>query len=298
MSDKISQLFQGAQGAAGDEKPEAGTRTGVTEEIGTGEPSDAFRGQFLTGDTLDGEKALKSAWDTKRALTTAQQRLAELEKAAPAIPATVDGYYEALDKAKLSELAPKVYQADVEADEASLKQMFESARQSGMGVKQAQAFVEAHYQRLNDGAPERDTRSDEERSMAAREAAMAAHPNGKLIAGDVQAWLEQRHTSTPFTDGEIGAIGRMMETSDGLALLWRLSRQGGAAPPDLAGSTAGPVDAEEERREITRQLGTLDPEEWEKNKDAIIARYNRLPNTTRPWLQTGAAPLGSITVVP
>ena len=298
MSDKIEALFGGAQASAGDAKPEAGTRTGVEGEIGTGAPSDAFRAQFMAGDAIDGEKVLKSAWDTKRALTSAQQRLAELEKAEPAAPGTVDGYYEALDKAKLSELAPRVYQADQEADEASLRQIFESARLSGMGVKQAQAFVEAHYQRLNEGAPERDTRSEEERSMAAREAAMSAHPNGKLIAGDVQAWLQQRHSAAPFSDGEIGAIGKMMETSDGLALLWRLSRQGAGAPADLSEHGGAAIDPAEERREVMRQLATPDDAEWNANKESIISRYNRLNDRDRPWLNLGGAPLGSVTVVP
>ena len=301
MSDAIAGLFKGAQGsqeASGDAKPPEGGRTGVEEEIGSGAPSEAFRQQFMSGAAIDGEKALKSAWDTKRALTTAQQRLAELDKGAPAVPATVDGYYEALDKAKLSELAPKVYREDVEGEEAALRAIFESARQSGMGVKQAQAFVEAHYQRLNEGAPERDTRSEEERSMAARQTAMDAHPNGKLIAGDVQSWLEQRHAAAPFSEGEIKEIGRMMETSDGLSVLWRMSRQGAGAPADLSEHGKGATDPGEERQEVMRQLGTQDHEEWAKNKDSIIARYQKLQDSERPWFNTGAAPLGAITVVP
>ena len=275
VSDDISKLFGGGQPE--DKTPEGAPGSAKAPESKSADklsaPSEEFLASFRGEDgTIDVNKLAKSAWDTRRSYTTTSQRLAEIEKAAQeGVPETADGYLVDLDKEKLKQLAPKAYPGG-DADEDVLKRLFVAAQKTGMKKDAAHSFVAEFYQQLDEVLPEPDTSTEQSR----REAAIAAHPNGKLIAGDVQAWLEQKHQAEPFQAKELEAIGNLMERPEGLSVLWRLSRQGNAAPADLSRGTRVVTDPETERREVMKELGNLDPEAWRQNKDAIIARYNRL----------------------
>lgn len=265
----IDALFDGAPAP-----DETATRPEDTRPPEGDGPSEEFLKTLHGADgAIDGAKAAKMAWDNKRAFAQQAARLAELEKAREPAPDSVEGYLRDFDRAALKEKAPRAFLGN-EADEEALKRAFEAARANGMSVKQAQGFVADYYGRLNELLPEPDTRPAAERSKAAREAAQREHPNGTLIAGDVQAWLSRRHATEAFSEKELGVIGGMLETPEGLGLLWRLSRQGRAAPADLGGHRAI-SDPDEERRKTFEALGTLDQAEWNRNKDAIIARYKR-----------------------
>ena len=210
------------------------TATQPEQEPAKDGPSEEFLKTLQGADgAIDAEKAARMAWDNKRAFSTQAARLAELEKGREPVPETADAYWHEFDRDGLKEKAPRAYTGS-EADDDALKRMFEAARASGMSVKQAQGFAGEYYGRLNELLPEVDTRPEADRAKAAREAAKAAHPNGTLIAGDVQAWLSQRHGAEAFSEKELGVVGKMLEAPEGLGLLWRLSRQGRSAPADLS----------------------------------------------------------------
>ena len=258
-------------------------------------PSEEFIKRYHDAEgKIDGAKAVQSLWDTKRAHTTATQRLAELEKAAKeGVPAEAAAYLDDEWKTAFRSVAPKGY-AGSEDDDKALLALFEAAREGGVPVEQARSMVQKLYAAREADLPERDDRPEAEKAAERRQKAQAASPNGKIMANDVEAWLTARHKAQPFPEAELARLGELVESADGLSLLWRLSRQGTAAPADLTHAPSPPaMDLAKERAEVERLLGTQDQDEWNKNRDQILARYDRLKKaeasgavgaTQRPWL--------------
>ena len=257
-------------------------------------PSEDFVKRFHDAEgKIDGAKAVQSLWDTKRAHTTATQRLAELEKAAKAeVPAEAGGYIDDDWRTAFKSVAPKGY-AGTEDEEKALLALFEAAREGGVPVEQARSMVQKLYAAREEGLPDRDDRPEAEKAADRRRKAQAGFPNGKIMASDVEAWLMSRHKAQPFPEAELARIGELVESADGLSLLWRLSRQGTAAPADLTHAASPPaMDLAKERAEVERLLGTQDQAEWNKIRDETLARYERLKkaeaasgvNVSRPWV--------------
>ena len=97
--------------------------------------------------------------------------------------------------------------------------------------------------------------------------------NGGTMVREVQTWLETRAAVSPFSDDEMRVLESMTRSGPALSILWRLSRSGGSAAPPNAGDTAVPVrDEAKEKAAARKSLGVSD-DEWNRNKDAIIARY-------------------------
>ena len=271
-------------------KPEA-----PASETESTAPSEDFVKRYHDAEgKIDGMKAVQSAWDTKRAHTTATQRLAELEKAAKeGVPSDVAGYVDDEWKTAFKDVAPKGYGGSEEDDKA-LQALFQAALEAEVPVEKARSMVQKLYVAREADLPERDDRPEAEKAADRRRKAQAASPNGKIMANDVEAWLTARHKAQPFPEAELTRLGQLVESADGLSLLWRLSRQGTAAPADLTHAASPPaMDLTKERAEVEKLLGTQDQDEWNKNRDQILARYERLKKaeaasvpggTARPWL--------------
>ena len=260
MSD-IASLFGNAGETAEDKTSQTGEvldKPVDVVEAGSGKPDEAFYARFHNDEgNVDVDKVMQALYDTRRAHTTSSSRLAELEKKQKqSVPDTANEYLELVDKDALAKIAPKGY-AKTEDDDKVLLELFDAARHAGIGVDAARNLVSRYYEGREAHLPDRDNRPEDQRKADARAKAVAEHPNGHMVANDVQAWLEKRHATNAFSEGELKQLGNMLESTDGLSLLWRLSRQATTAPADLngAGSMSAGFDWDEERREVMKLLG-------------------------------------------
>lgn len=285
-SEEISSLFGKGGGEA------KGGDTGSSTEQTS--PSEDFVKRYHGDDgKVDVNKAIQSLWDTKRAHTTATQRLAELEKAAKGeVPESAGAYVDDDWKTAFKQIAPKGY-TGTEDDDKSLLMVFEAAREAGIGVEAARSMAQKWYAAREADLPERDDRPEAEKAAERRTKAQAASPNGKIMSNDVEAWLTARHKAQPFKESELAMLGTVLESADGLSLLWRLSRQGTPAPADLTGVSSPPaMDLAKERAEVEKLLGTQDQTKWNEIRDETLARYERLKKAEaatgkrvdRPWV--------------
>ena len=226
MNDAIAGMF-GKGGADG--APAADTA-----------PSDDFRARYLgTDGKLDADKLLQSAWDTRRAHTTATQRVADLEKAAQTpIPATTEEYLAGVDQARMKELFPKVFTGD-DASIAALSQVLDAARVAQIPPERAQAFTAELYKSREAAMPTPDTSTAAERRTKLE---TELGPNGSAILNDAEQVLRQRHQAQAFSDAELAALAPVLQSKDGVTAFMRLVRQQGAAPPDLGVRSGEYVD--------------------------------------------------------
>lgn len=228
--------------------------------------------QFRNEDGSTNEAAILKSWTDGRAEhTRLSQKLAALEKAqAEAVPATWDTYRTTLDLDALKEKAPKVAPAnDVQAQ--TMDMMLQAAHKAGIPVTRAHAFVHEFYGAMNEWVPDPVTQEE------AMKAAVAAVPNGDVVASDVQTWLAGRARQQSFSEGQMAVIQSLLATPDGLTLLQRLSREGTTSLPPSIDRRYVDLDGQSRKEQLEKDLLTMSADDLNGPKGAkLLADFREL----------------------
>ena len=214
----------------------------------------------------------KSWFDTRDSYERAKTRISELEKAAAeGVPEAFEAYAAGMDWAAVKERAPNAYVSD-EEENAAATALLRRAHQHGIPLAKARAMIGDYYEDLNGmvGAPK-------DAAEVRRDVLQYLGPNGQQQLSEVQEFLKSRAAVKPFNAEEMDVIGQMLSSGVATSLLWQLSRSGASTMPPGNGmvDTGTRVDPEREKQEAAKMLGTLDPQEWQKNKAEAIARWQR-----------------------
>ena len=195
---------------------------------------------------------------------------AERSAAEAAMPNTTE-YVDDFDYDALADRAPNMIAKGGGKEENTILASFLTlAHKHGVPMAKAHALAGDYFEALNADVPEY-----KEPEQQRKEAVAHLGPNGAQMVEDVRGFLAQRARTSPFNAEQMDVIKGMLHNGPALALLHNLSRTTGASttPPSVA--RISQVDMEQERREALKALGSLDGEEWARNKDAILARVRR-----------------------
>lgn len=215
------------------------------------------------------DAVFKSWYDGRQRITGLEAQLKELQEASsPDVPETSDEYVNTFDFEAFKEKAPRAY-AGGGADNPIIADMLKLGHKHGVPVAKMQAVVTDYFAGINEFIPEA-----KDEATALRETAAYLGPNGAQMMEDLKGRLAAHARQYPLSPEKLNAVKRILQDGPATAVLHDLvGARSGAAPPSAAASSM--TDPEQEKREVMKQLGTLDEAEWRRNKDAIIARWNR-----------------------
>ena len=258
-------LGEGAEANAPQEGVQGVSGASEDESWRPGFVPKAFRGE---DGTFNGNQdaVFKSWYDGRQRITGLEAQLAELQKVD--VPETADEYVNTFDFDAFKERAPRAY-AGGGADNPIIADMLKLGHKHGVPVAKMQAVVTDYFAGINEFIPEA-----KDEPTALRETAAYLGPNGTQMMEDLKGKLAAHARRYPLGAEKLDAVKRILQDGPATAVLYELiGGRSGVVPPSAAASQM--VDPEQEKREVAKQLGTLDESEWRRNKDAIIARWTR-----------------------
>ena len=226
----------------------------------------AFRGEdgSFNGDQ---NAVFKSWYDGRQRVSQLEAQIAQAAKEAKAlVPETADEYISGMDWENLKAKAPNSY-AGGEAENPVVVNLLREAHAAGVPPAKAQHMVTEYLASLNEHVPEA-------KDEATQRSEAVAHlgPNGAAIAEQVKTRLKTLSQRQAIPEPQMAVLGQMMLNGPALALLDRLTAYGGSKPPPGA-STITVLDQDKARADARKKLGTLDGEDWAKNKDRYLAEW-------------------------
>lgn len=226
----------------------------------------AFRnaeGEF----TGDQDAVFKSWMDGRQRISQLEAQISRAQKESAAqLPPTADEYIATMNWEELSERAPNAY-AGGEGENPVIANLLRELHAAGVPQGKAQAAAVSYMASLNEHVPEA---KDEATSRA--EALSYLGPNGAQIADAVRGRLHALSRKGAIPAPQMAVLAQMMTNGPALALLDRLTAFGQSAPPPSM-SQITHLDQERAKRDANAKLGTLDDQEWRKNKDRWIAEW-------------------------
>ena len=268
----VDSLFTGDAAAPAEEAASTAPEDKAAPSATEAKAEDAMASFRDAEGNVDTDKLFKAFQDTQKGFTQRSQKVAELEKLLNVdVPETAQPYLDRFDFDALKEGAPRAF-TGTDVEKETLGKLFAALHAQGIPVEKAHAVARLYMEGVDPLLPDRQT------PEALRQAAVEATTNGKVIAADVQAWLRQREAIEPFSEGQLGEIGRMLQSSDGLNLLWRLSRQTAAESPPSTGEHADimPVSKEAKKAALMKRLGNLDDDTFRADLPAIKREWAEL----------------------
>ena len=268
QTNDIAGLF--AEPPAAPETPETSAvgDTPVVEPPEEYQPGRVPRQFFKDDGKHDYEGLTKSWFELRQGHAQQSARVKELERQLSTTDEPWEAYSGDFDWDAVKQRAPNAYLGGSEDNEAAMS-LLRRFHEAGLPKAKAAKAVGDYYADL-------DKLVGETPSVADQRKAAVAHlgTNGATMAQEVQTFLESRNAVKPFTPDEMAALELMTRSGPALSILWQLSRRSASGAPPTAAEASAITDPEVERAEANRALGVSD-KEWQANKAAIIARWNR-----------------------
>ena len=254
--------------------PEGPTTQAAGDTPPVVEPPEQFQAgrlpkQFHREDGNHDYDGLSKSWFELRQGHAAQSaRVKELERQLSTTEEPWESYSGDFDWDAVKQRAPNAYLGG-ESDNQAAMALLQRLHEAGVPKAKAAKAVGDYYAALDGLVGETPS------AVEQRKAAVAyLGPNGSTMAQEVQTFLESRAAVKPFSDDEMETLGRMTRSGPALSILWQLSRRSAGASPPSTVEAATVADPETEKAEAAKMLG-VDEATWQRDKAAIIARFNR-----------------------